>query len=595
MNRKLKTTLLIGLVAGVTISAFTQEIAAVKRYRGKVLDDVRLYGNRHLSRSVILDILQLEKGKPIPEDWHKSGIQQLYETYSERGLLFFEVDSVRAVLLHDTSRVALGLWLDEGKPVRIGTVALTVLPPIDKENMTLKDSRPGRIFNAGSVENDIENLLAALENNGYPLAEACIDSIHINQQNSDPKLQLYLRIRPGNLVTVGTVDVSGLKITKKAVIMRESRLKPGTIFDYSKVLAAQDNIRRLGFLDVHTPSILFVDSMGVITFNVTDLNANTLDGVIGYTPSRNETDPGYVTGRLQFTFRNLFGTSRFLEAYWEKKDRYSQAMRFGYEEPWLLGWPLHLGGTFEQLIRDTTYIDRQWNVRLRLTPWSTLSIDISGGQQEILPDSAGSAVYNIPRSSAWIFKAGIDYNTLNDYYNPSRGLRYRTQITLGKKSNLGPDFLLDKGEYQPEVNTRKIMADAEAIVSIFRQHALYLGLHGAEVKTGDRQVPVSEQILFGGSKTVRGYREDLFHGTLAAWLNAEYRLLIGPRSRAFVFVDWGLFQRKEDERLIRGSQLGYGFGVRIETRLGIMGIDYGLGEGDGLLQGKVHVSLMNAF
>ena len=39
----------------------------------------------------------------------------------------------------------------------------------------------------------------------------------------------------------------------------------------------------------------------------------------------------------------------------------------------------------------------------------------------------------------------------------------------------------------------------------------------------------------------------------------------------------------------------YGFGIRIETRLGLFGVDYGLGEGDSFLQGKVHVGLVNWF
>ncbi|MFC1569661.1 BamA/TamA family outer membrane protein, partial [bacterium] len=138
--------------------------------------------------------------------------------------------------------------------------------------------------------------------------------------------------------------------------------------------------------------------------------------------------------------------------------------------------------------------------------------------------------------------------------------------------------------------------DAEFVIPILGKQATFIGLHGQEVKSGDSYVPVSEQIRFGGTTSLRGYAEDQFRGSLVAWLNLEYRYLLGRRSRVFAFVDAGLYQRREREKgLIRGDQIGYGFGIRLETRLGVMGVDYGLGQGDDFMQGKVHVGLVNRF
>jgi hypothetical protein len=38
-----------------------------------------------------------------------------------------------------------------------------------------------------------------------------------------------------------------------------------------------------------------------------------------------------------------------------------------------------------------------------------------------------------------------------------------------------------------------------------------------------------------------------------------------------------------------------GIGLRLETGLGIWGFDYGIGEEDNLLSGKIHVSLLSSF
>ena len=47
--------------------------------------------------------------------------------------------------------------------------------------------------------------------------------------------------------------------------------------------------------------------------------------------------------------------------------------------------------------------------------------------------------------------------------------------------------------------------------------------------------------------------------------------------------------------MIEDYKFGYGFDLRIETRLGVIGIDYDLGEGRGLTSGLVHVGLTNKF
>ena len=58
----------------------------------------------------------------------------------------------------------------------------------------------------------------------------------------------------------------------------------------------------------------------MVRFILEEGNSNTFDGVVGYVPAQNNEDKGYMTGRLEFLFRNLFGTGRFLDVFWEKKD-----------------------------------------------------------------------------------------------------------------------------------------------------------------------------------------------------------------------------------------------------------------------------------
>ena len=46
---------------------------------------------------------------------------------------------------------------------------------------------------------------------------------------------------------------------------------------------------------------------------------------------------------------------------------------------------------------------------------------------------------------------------------------------------------------------------------------------------------------------------------------------------------------------LRETKICYGLGIRLESSLGILGIDYGIGEEDSPLNGKVHIRFRNAF
>jgi outer membrane protein assembly factor BamA len=140
------------------------------------------------------------------------------------------------------------------------------------------------------------------------------------------------------------------------------------------------------------------------------------------------------------------------------------------------------------------------------------------------------------------------------------------------------------------------IVDLEVYVPTFRWQTILLGLHGRQVKSNEKYISVSDLFRFGGTSSLRGYREEEFWGEKIAWLNLEYRYLLAPRSRVFLFFDGGYFYQKDrEQKVIEDYKFGYGFGFRIETRLGVIGIDYGLGEGRGLTSGLVHVGLTNKF
>ena len=120
-------------------------------------------------------------------------------------------------------------------------------------------------------------------------------------------------------------------------------------------------------------------------------------------------------------------------------------------------------------------------------------------------------------------------------------------------------------------------------------------LHGAHIESDKDQLQLSDHFWLGGFGTLRGYRENQFHGTTISWVNIEYRFIIGRNSRVFLFNDWGFYQYKERTGITKDTLYGYGIGIRFETPLGIMGVDYGFGRGDTFSTGKIHFGIINSF
>lgn len=563
-----------------------------------VVRKTEIHGNQKLSTRRILAELGVRSGRRLPENWPEASVDRLIQYAYAEGYYWFRVDSLYMRPTADSASVQLTFWIHEGHPVQTGSVAMhspdSLLGRVLLRNM---ETRPGHRFDSSTMHHDLESSLDYLENRGRPLSRITIDSLSRDSDKNTTRIDLTLSLDPGPLVRYGTIQTRGNTLTKQSVIVRETRLRSGSPYNQDEIRRARENLIRLNYFDqVGTPEVRFIGDKAHILLPVKEGRANTFEGVVGYVPAKTENQKGYFTGRLDLSFRNLFGTGRLLDVYWEKKDRLSQTMRLGAEEPWVLRQPVFLGGRFLQEIRDSTYIERNWRLTARWVPWSTFSIGIEGGQRSILPDSLSSIRQGLAQTRAWVLSGRIVFNNLNDPVNPSQGVHYHTRVTAGRKRFLGPDFLADQPEWQRTRNTRQIEVDVEWLLPLFRNHVLYTGLHGVEVKSGEPFTPVTEQIRIGGATSLRGYTEDAFRGDLAAWFNLEYRYFLGRRSRAFLFLDGGIIQRREETAgLIRQDRFGYGFGIRLETRLGLMGVDYGLGEGDGLMQGKIHVGVASSF
>ncbi len=431
---------------------------------------------------------------------------------------------------------------------------------------------------------------------GFPLARCEIQTLESRPGDQADSLLLLLKIDEGRRVAIDEIRVAGNRETKSSVVVRETRVTPGELFNPAKVNAIRTRLNRLNiFSSVSEPELYMRGDTGGLLITVQEGNTNTFDGIVGYVPAAATGQSGYVTGLVSVGMRNLFGTGRKLSVRWQREDRYSQELGFRYVEPWIFGAPVNVGGGFLQRQQDSSYVHRTIDGQADLMLSEELSIGVLVRSEDVIPSIDSTHVSTTRPSSILAIGANILYDTRNDLYNPTTGARYRIEYSYGNKTLTADPSRTAASSGKSKV--QKLLLDLEFYLTTFSRQVIAFGVHGYEVR--GPEIQESDMFRFGGAKTLRGYRENQFLGSRVAWTNAEYRFLLGRRSFLFGFLDTGYYNRPaEPEQNLPGEdgvKYGYGFGLRTDTPLGNIGVSFALGQGDSFSQGKIHVGLINDF
>jgi len=85
---------------------------------------------------------------------------------------------------------------------------------------------------------------------------------------------------------------------------------------------------------------------------------------------------------------------------------------------------------------------------------------------------------------------------------------------------------------------------------------------------GGSAVPFFEQVVLGGSSTLRGFREFRFYDTSGVMMSAEYRYNLNAYADMVLFVDQGQVARQPGDFSWSGLRTGYGGGLRFLNQAG---------------------------
>ncbi len=559
--------------------------------------EIRIVGNTVFSTREILGWLSTKPSSPLIGAVIARDLALITDNYRREGYLDATALASEQVVPGDTARADLSIVVHEARRSVVGSVHVSGARRMTEEEILRSfDLRRGDPLRKEVLEEDIDALISRYEKLGYPFARCTVAGISSRPGAESDSLDLALEVDEGRPLTIDEIRVQGNKETRTSVVVRETRIALGEQYNPAKVGAVRERLNRLNiFSSVSEPELYMHGEKGGLLLNVREGSTNTFDGVIGYIPAGTGGQGGYLTGLASVAMRNLFGTGRKLSFHWQREDRFSQEIGVRYMEPWVLDFPVNLGGGFLQRQQDSTYVRRVTDAKAELMLTDELSVSLLFSAENVIP-SLDTTVTSVFRSTTTTFGGEISYDSRDDIYSPVSGVRYVTDYSFGRKRL--SDVPVAAGAVGPlNASVQRIGIDLELYLSTAQRQVFAFGVHGRETESA--QMDVSEMYRYGGANTLRGYRENQFLGSRIAWTNTEYRFLLARRSFFFGFFDTGYYFRPPDDlRAIPQAQAfkyGYGFGIRLDTSLGNLGVSFALGQGDSIGSGKIHFGIINEF
>ena len=566
-------------ILALVLASFSPRPSTAADTQGPRVVDVSVRGAESVPDRLVRSILVPDASAPFDPDALPVRADSLLSVLAARGRPFAKA----SIAWSDSAGgVQLDVLLEEGRQARLDTLVIARATAAAFEPGAMPERAQGlgsgSVLDAAGVEAEIAGVLDSYRAAGRPLAVVSPGEV----VDGADGLALTLVVDEGPLVRFGDLAVRGNTVTKHHVIERETGIARGDVYDGRRVERIRPKLEKLGiFESVEDPVVAFDASAGlaIVGLEVAEGPASSVSGVLGYDASDVE-GGGEVTGLVDVALGNIAGTGRQASASWERLRAGHTTAAFSYTEPWLLGAPLDIGVRGAQSVRDTLYTTTEADLLVTTRMGERTRVTWSVGGERYVPGSATEHTTTSARTAL-----GADFDGTDAPANPTHGVRLAGTVEYAAKEEE------DTGRSERSGTVRLL---GEAFLPVRARQVVALAARLGLVTSTEEDVPFHEQLTLGGATSLRGYREEQFRGTRTALATLEYRFLLTRRSRALAFLDAGYYYRG-GSNYAKDVKLGYGIGLRAETRLGIIALDYGLGEGDSLLDGKLHVGLSREF
>jgi len=536
----------------------------------------------------------------------KVGLDNVLSYYKMKGFFDTKILARKGEFFPEKNAIDLYFTINEGKRAIIKSITFIGNKTITNKKLLktiiVKTREP---YDYLKVFTSRYNLTAMYAQKGYIYAEVTTSSEGSFLIDNN----LTFTIEEGKKVFVKDIKIVGNKSVRSKIIEREILLKPGDVYSPGKVYSSQQKIYATGlFDDVKSEIEGIKEKKEQVTVVFKVIEGKTKWVVLApafQTPDRITMNAGWGNDNLlnnnQSININYTYTFNFRREEWGN-------LNINYTEPYLFSTPLRFSlylynerevTTRTQDAKASQYFGNIYGINSRVGYSVNLSTDITVELKfkkafiNIMGDYKPEK--NILTNSV-LFAYSRDRR--DNIFNPHQGLLSLTSTefagNLLKGDNHFIRYIEDFSIYR-RVTKRSVLASN-----------LRIGYTVPLRSNTGTSISVDERFELGGASSLRGYSESSI-GTLdirgkysGIYLingGEEFRFPIYKLLSGAVFADWGgLWLNREDMNL-KSTKLGIGFGIRYNTVIGPVRIDYGyrLTDRTKNYKGNVYFAIGNAY
>ena len=556
----------------------------VNKHTGELITSVEFTGIEENAKAEIESELKSKVGTKVSEE----NIDADVETVSKIGTF--------SQIIPDFTNVP------EGVKLNYRLVSNPVVKSVEFEgNSVFTDAQlnsvmqvqPGGVLNVAQVNRKIKEIEDIYLKQGFLLVN--ISDVYINAEG-----KLRIKINEGN---VEKITIVGNEKTKDNVIKRELRFMEGQPFNKFLANRSIERLYNLGFFEDVNMRLLPGTTEHTVTVEIGVVEQKT--GVITVGAGYSKSD-GFV-GVVEVGETNFRGTGDKVNFHWEfggsgKGKNY----QVSYTKPWINKNGDSAG--FSIYNRLYKYVDynakgqgvaqydkrrKGWNIT-----WGRVSdeyrtnyLNIESSSDRIQGDV--QLLNGIAGAEASKWKEAIKkstgrtnsitfthvYDSRDNFFNATKGKRISVSAQWGGHG-LGGDF-----------DFYKVSGEGRFYKGLRNGNTLALRVMGGYIHGN---IAYGNLFSLGGSNTLRGYEDEQFKGKKMYAATLEYRFPIAKKIQGVVFTDvgsaWDVGGSMPWYADSRSINYAYGVGVRLQTPIGPIRLDYGHGD-----QNKFHFSFGTQF
>lgn len=566
------------------------------------IKSVAFEGNKAFSNQRLYKIILSRPSSFLNRSYYYSEVfeddlKSLKLFYHQNGYLEAEIANFQIKTDTTHNEVHINIGVSEGELTRIEGVGILGNKIFSDEKLReFIDIRVGDPFLSKKIEEANLKLLTFFADDGYLDAEV-VPNVRVNKETH--LVLIDFSINEKNQFTIEKINLIGLEKAKPNVVLRELNFHSGDIINYSQLLESQRKIYLTGLFQSlfirPQPASSGDSTKKDILIELKENMSGEFNIALGFGSIEK------IRSRMEIFNNNLRGTAQKI-GLTTKLSFIQRSVETSFTEPKTFGtnWQTDVnllrsyneepGFTINKIGGNVSFgrtILRRSNITLT---YRHENVKISDIQVSKIPEDI--------KTNTRSLKLSIIYDTRDNLFNPNKGIYFELSNESGIFfTDVNNKFLRSTGQFKyfyPAGNSTVICS------------AFELGLIDAE--GGLQGIPLHERFYAGGPNSVRAFEYEKLGpldeksvpigGRLKLILNLiEIRQTLYKMLGGVIFSDIGnIWVKPEDFRLV-DIRPAVGFGLRVNTPIGLARLDYGLNSDKQKDEprGKLYFSIGQAF